>query len=87
VTEPTSRIQRFIQRLMPGRAGGMESESREWMVICPKCGRERSIWELGGIRYKAWSRGKRMGMRCDACGRWRMHKVERRREAATPKPP
>jgi hypothetical protein len=87
VTEPTSRIQRFIQRLMPGRAGGMESESREWMVICPKCGRERSIWELGGIRYKAWARGKRMGMRCDACGRWRMHKVERRREAATPKPP
>jgi len=83
VTEPKSRIQRFLTRLMPGRAGSMESESREWLVICPKCGRERDIWELGGIRYKARSRGKRMGMRCDACGSWRMHKVERRRKAET----
>jgi DNA-directed RNA polymerase subunit RPC12/RpoP len=79
VTEPRNRIQRFIARLFGTRAGDMESESREWLVICPKCGRERNIWELGGIRYKARSRGKRMGMRCDACGSWRMHKVERRK--------
>jgi uncharacterized OB-fold protein len=68
---------------MPGRAGDMERESREWKVICPRCGRERSIWELGGIRYKARSRGKRMGMKCDACGRWRMHKVERRPDGSS----
>jgi hypothetical protein len=78
MNEPKSRIQRFFLRLFPRRAGDMESESREWKVICSKCGHERDIWELGGIRYKAWSRGKRMGMRCPACGRWGMHKVERR---------
>jgi DNA-directed RNA polymerase subunit RPC12/RpoP len=73
-----SWIQRVITGRAPRRAGDMERESREWKVICPKCGHVRSIWELGGIRYKAWSRGKRMGMRCPACGSWRMHKVERR---------
>jgi hypothetical protein len=80
MTDSTSWIQRWLQRLMPGRAGDMERESREWKVICPKCGRERSIWEIGGVRYGARSRGKRTGLKCDACGRFAMHKVERRRE-------
>lgn len=31
----------------------MEAESRQWMVKCPNCNFERSIWDMGGIRYKA----------------------------------
>ncbi|MEA2456812.1 MAG: hypothetical protein QOI45_3074 [Thermoleophilaceae bacterium] len=79
-----SRPQRWARRLMPRRAGEMERQSREWKVICRKCGRERSIWELGGIRYGAKSRGKFMGMKCDACGRWGMHRVQRRPDPRAP---
>jgi predicted RNA-binding Zn-ribbon protein involved in translation (DUF1610 family) len=69
-------------RLMPGRAADIERESREWLVICPKCGHERSYWDLGGVRYKASSRGKSVGARCPECGQRSMHRVERRPSAA-----
>ena len=77
----SSFVQRIAQRLFARRAADMEQESREWTLVCPKCGHERSYWEIGGIRYKAWSRGKRTGLRCPSCGRFRMHKVVRRRAA------
>ncbi len=81
-----SLVQRIVLRLMPGSAEAIERESRQWIATCPKCGRERSIWELGGVRYKAWSRGLKMGFRCDSCGRFSMHRVERRR-SSQPAPP
>jgi predicted RNA-binding Zn-ribbon protein involved in translation (DUF1610 family) len=71
--------QRLFTRLMPGRAEAIERESREWKLICPNCGNETSIWEIGGVRYKAKSRGERMGAKCPACGKRSMHRVERRR--------
>ena len=73
-----SLTQRFFMRLMPGRAADLERESREWFVVCPRCGLERTIWDLGGIRYKARSRGKRTGLRCPSCGERSMHPVEHR---------
>ena len=82
-TEPTahrrSLSQRIVLGLMPHRAAEIERESREWLVICPHCGDSRSLWDLGGVRYKAASKGKRMGIRCPACGKRSMAKVERRR--------
>ena len=52
----------------------MEAESREWMVRCRSCGFERSIWALGGVRWKAagtkWTWG-----RCPNCGKRGWHKV------------
>ena len=57
----------------------MEDESREWLVRCPACGHERSIWELGGVRYKA--RGtKRQFRRCPACRQVSWHLVYRQRD-------
>ena len=73
-----SFAQRLVTRLMPHRAEEIERESREWIVTCPNCGDERSYWELGGVRYKASSKGKRLGTKCPACGRRGMAKVERR---------
>ena len=78
-----SRTQRFFMWLLRGRAADVERESREWFVICPSCGLERTYWDLGGVRYKAWSRGKRTGLRCPSCGKWGMHRVERRRGTAS----
>ena len=78
--DPSRRsfVQRLVTRLMPGRAAEIERESREWIATCPHCGHERSYWDLGGIRYKAKSRGKRTGLRCPQCGKRGMHRVEHR---------
>ncbi|MEA2511593.1 MAG: hypothetical protein QOF01_4024 [Thermomicrobiales bacterium] len=74
----TSRFQRLIGRLVPRSwATAMEAESRDWLVRCPACGFERSIWDLGGIRWKgrgtSWT-----WLRCPACGKRGWHKVSRR---------
>ena len=73
-----SLTQRIVMRLMPGRAAEIERESRQWIVTCPNCGHERSYWDIGGGRYKAASKGKKVGMRCSECGKRSMHPVERR---------
>lgn len=73
-----SRIQQFITRLVPRSwAASMEADSRAWMVGCPSCGFERSIWELGGIRWKATG-SKRILARCPRCGNVAWQKVDYR---------
>lgn len=76
-----SRTQRVISGIVPRTwAESMEAESRAWMVLCRSCGFERSIWELGGIRWKAtgskWTWG-----RCPNCGKRGWHKIYRRDQA------
>lgn len=73
----------FIQRLFtrfvsPTRAAAMEAESRTWWVRCPRCGYERSVWEMGGIRYKAFGSSLSF-MRCPHCGKRSWHTVYRKR--------
>ena len=64
-----SRTQRLITGLAPSSwAASMEAESRSWMVRCPACGFAQSIWDLGGIRWKATGR-KRIWVRCPNCGK------------------
>jgi RNase P subunit RPR2 len=81
-----SLIQRLVTRLVPGRAAEIERHSREWIITCPHCGHERSYWDIGGVRYKARSRGKRLGMRCPSCGRRGWHPVQHRPGGGSPNP-
>ena len=79
-----SRTQRLVGRLARRSwSASMETESRAWMVRCRTCGFERSIWELGGIRWKArgtkWTWG-----RCSNCGKRGWHKIYRRNQAEPP---
>lgn len=70
-------IQRLFTRLLPRTwAADMEAESRSWMIRCP-CGYEQSIWDLGGIRWKATGNPKRL-MRCTQCGNTTWHTIYRR---------
>ena len=80
--EPT-RTQRFFRWLLRGRAADLERESREWFVVCPNCRLERTYWDIGSVRYKARSRGKRTGLRCPSCDEWSMHRVEHRPGSAS----
>lgn len=49
-----TRTQKFFTSLLPGSwAQSMEAESRQWMMRCKECNFEQSVWDLGGIRWKA----------------------------------
>lgn len=66
-TAAMSKMQDILASVLPERwAASMEAESREWVMRCP-CGHETSIWEMGGIRFKAAGNPHRMGL-CAACG-------------------
>lgn len=56
--------QRFFRWLL---GPGVERESREWKYECGHCGHRESVWESGGIRYKATGENSYRG-RCPACG-------------------
>lgn len=61
-----SRAQKLFTSIVPQSwKESMEKESREWKVRC-KCGYETSVWELGGIRWKAKGNKKRY-MVCPSC--------------------
>jgi hypothetical protein len=68
--------QRVIKMLCPKWQTSIEQESRDWAMRCP-CGYETSIWEMGGIRYKAAGNPVRSG-RCAKCGNVFMGQVYRR---------
>lgn len=64
----SSLMQRILVALLPaGAAAAIEAESRQWRIECPSCGAGRSVWDAGGIRYKA-SGTARQRMRCGRCG-------------------
>jgi len=70
-----SRTQRLITSLVPRAwAESMERESREWMARCPECGHTRSIWDLGGIRWKATGNPRRL-LTCVGCGKSSRHVI------------
>lgn len=55
------------------RRDEIEYESSLWMVACP-CGWEQSVWDLGGVRYRA--KGTKTQLRrCDSCGKRELHQV------------
>src|SRR5690606_32397680 len=45
----------------------LRAESQSWVMRCP-CGAETSVWDMGGVRWKAAGEPRRMG-RCGTCGR------------------
>jgi len=75
MSTPTA-TQRFFLRLLPWWAGAIEAESRSWVATCA-CGSTFSVWDAGGIRFRASGEPTRL-LRCPACGEVAMRKVQRR---------
>jgi len=72
-----SFVQRIARFLLPARAfAALEAGTRPWVLQCPACGFSRSLWELGGIRYKA-SGTPRHPARCHGCGKTGWHRIVR----------
>lgn len=71
-----SWIQRIFMAVLPRRlAESMEADSRSWKVRC-SCGFERSVWEVGGIRWKATGTARQY-LSCPRCGQRSWHTVTR----------
>jgi len=71
-------IQKWLIQLLPAKwAASMEAESRSWVARCPHCGAEKSVWELGGIRWKA-AGSPSVRLRCPSCGKTSFQKITRR---------
>jgi len=70
-----SLIQKFFKAIFPASwASSMEADSREWMIRCG-CGFERSVWDTGGIRWKASGTSSNY-MRCKGCGQRSWHNLQ-----------
>lgn len=81
MSDPMSRTQRLITRFVPKRwAESMEADSRKWMLKCPNCQYERSIWDIGGIRWKATGNSRNY-MRCPNCGQSGWHTLYKKQDA------
>jgi DNA-directed RNA polymerase subunit M/transcription elongation factor TFIIS len=63
-----SFIQSLLRAVLPKTTfARMETESRSWILTCPKCGHKQSIWDMGGIRAGA-SGNPRRYTKCPQCG-------------------
>ena len=48
---------------------GAEDESRKWTTTCPRCQETFSVWDTGGVRYKATGGFRATRVRCPKCGK------------------
>jgi len=70
-------IQKFFLKVLPQKwAEDMRKESEGWKILCDTCGHSRSVWEVGGIRWKAASVGKKTRIFCKQCNTMRSAAVE-----------
>ena len=75
-----SFTQRMVLKLFPTSwSSSIEAESREWIATCP-CGHRTSVWELGGIRWKASGEPSRK-FQCSGCHQVTWHKIQREKPA------
>lgn len=66
-------VRNIILSIVPKSwALSMEAESRAWMMKCEGCNHEISVWDAGGLRWKAKGNPRRMIL-CNGCGQLKMH--------------
>lgn len=71
-----SWIQKIFTAALTRRlAESMEAESRSWRVRC-SCDFERSVWEIGGIRWKGTGKPRHF-LKCPQCDQRSWHTVTR----------
>lgn len=71
-----SRTQKFIMWFSSEeKFRKMEEESKQWRFTC-SCGKEWSIWDMGGIRYKA-AGNPNIRVKCPQCAKVQMLKISK----------
>ena len=63
-----STIQRFVGLFASRKKKAeIKRQSMLWGFTCPTCKKRTSIWEIGGVRYKANGNPKKL-IKCPGCG-------------------
>ena len=71
---PDEKKPNIIQRTIRAVLGqGVEEESRRWVFDC-ECGEQWSVWDNGGVRYKAAGKPLKMSY-CPGCGKKKLRKL------------
>lgn len=66
-----------VLSLMPKAwAVSAEADSKLWRTDCMSCGHQSNVWELGGMRWKAYGRPM-TSFRCLGCGKVKMHRIHK----------
>ncbi len=77
-----SMIQKLLVAVLPAKwAQSMEADSRAWMATCPTCSNQRSIWELGEVRWGGAGKPKTL-LRCPQCQKNTWHVVSKKETVA-----
>ena len=67
---------RILSWLPSSLAASIEADSRRWVFDCPVCDARSSIWEIGGVRWKAAGEPRRL-IRCPHCRSSRLMRIRR----------
>ncbi len=77
-------FQRFFKTILPKQwAHDMEMSSRQWVVTCPNCAKETSIWEMGGIRWGASGKSATR-IKCSQCSKKSWVVLHKKQEVPVP---
>ncbi len=66
----------FIRKSVGNLVEDIASQSREWKIQCTKCGRQKSLASVGGVRYGAAGTKYTLGT-CSKCNGLRILKIYR----------
>jgi hypothetical protein len=72
-------MQKFVTKVLPKSwSQAIRHESENWLLRCPACDAVQSIWDIGGVRYKATSSNKKVMARCRHCSKTSLMPLEYR---------
>jgi hypothetical protein len=67
----------ILHFMSPKMRAEAEEDSRKWVATCPRCQAQNSIWDVGGIRYRA-AGSKSSLVRCAHCGKTNFMRFEKK---------
>jgi|AntRauTorckE6833_2_1112554.scaffolds.fasta_scaffold31464_2 RNase P subunit RPR2 len=69
-------LRKILQKILSdNQFQKIKESSKKWFSVCNKCGYSISVWDSGGIRFKAASKGKRVLGSCPDCKKIRIFKI------------
>jgi hypothetical protein len=73
MSEPKGFFQKLFKVILSQeKFEDAERESRLWMLQCSNCKYERSVWDMGGVRWKA-AGNPRVYRLCPNCNQQNWH--------------
>jgi len=73
-----SKIQRLVSFFSSEKKKeAIKKDSMLWGFTCANCHKRSSIWEIGGVRYKAKGNPRSL-IKCPGCGKKAMQRINKK---------